>query len=72
MKATHKWGLPLSYEPHILGVERVPTSKEHAWFRDNGVQEPYELAAALYRETGDLERMTKIVQAHMGRSRRGI
>jgi hypothetical protein len=71
MKATHKWGVPLSFVPHILGVERVGSRQEHAWFRDNGIDDPYELAAALYRETGDLERMTRIVQAHMGRPRRG-
>jgi hypothetical protein len=71
MKAPHMWALPLCYEAHILGVEKVPTSREHAWFQDNGLKEPYELAAALYKGTGDLERMTKIVQAHMGRARRG-
>ena len=71
MKATHKWGLPLSYEAHILGVEKVATRHEHAFFRENGVDDPYELATALWQATGDLERMRKVLQAHVGRPRRG-
>jgi len=70
MRATDRWALPLSYEAHILGVETVGSRREHAWFREHGVDDPYELAAALWRETGDLERMRRIVQAHVGRGRR--
>jgi len=64
MRATDKWGLPLSYEAHILGVERVPSSREHQWFQDNGIDDPYELAAALYSAPRDVAAMTKIILAH--------
>lgn len=71
MRATDKWGLPLAYEAHILGVEKVATRYEHAWFREHGIDDPYELAAALWQATGDLERMRRVLQAHVGRGRRG-
>lgn len=64
MRATDKWGLPLSYEAHILGVERVASSREHQWFRDHGIEDPYELAAALYSAPRDVASMTRIILAH--------
>jgi hypothetical protein len=35
--------------------------------RAHGISDPLELAAALWSNTGDLDRMRKIVRAHMGR-----
>lgn len=68
-RATDKWGVPLSRIPHDA-VERIGSRHEHAWFRENGIADPYELAAALWQATGDLDRMRRVLQAHMGRPRR--
>lgn len=69
-RATDQWGLPLSRIPHDA-VERIGSRQEHAFFRENGVDDPYELAAALWQATGDLDRMRRVLQAHVGRGRRG-
>lgn len=65
-RATDQWGVPLSRIPHDA-LERIGSRLEHAFFRERGIADPYELAAALWQATGDLDRMRKIVQAHMGR-----
>lgn len=67
-KATDKWGVPLNWDDHLNGVERVGARRELEWFQARGIADPYELAAALWRATGDLERMRRIVLAHMGRT----
>ena len=69
-RATDRWGLPLSFDAHILGVERVPTNQELSWFRGNGIEDPYELAAALWNASPDVDRMVRIVQSHIGRPQR--
>jgi hypothetical protein len=35
--------------------------------RAHGIADPLELAAALWSASPDLDRMTKVLQAHMGR-----
>lgn len=67
MRATDKWGLPLTYEEHLNGVERVGSRRELEWFQAHGIADPYGLAKALWDASGDLPRMRAIVLAHMGR-----
>lgn len=69
MRSTDRWAVPLSHERH-MELERLGSRNEWAWFRANGIADPLELAAALWSNTGDLERMAKIVRAHMGRPAR--
>lgn len=68
MKATDKWGLPLTYENHLNGVERVGARRELEWFQARGIEDPHGLAKALWDASGDLPRMRAIVLAHMGRA----
>lgn len=70
MRATDRWAVPLLRIEHDE-LHRISSRLEEAWFRERGVDDVIELANALWKGTGDLERMTKIVQAHMGRGRRG-
>lgn len=69
-KATDRWAVPICREKHEE-VERVGSRNEWAWFKRHGIDDPLELAAALYRNTGDLERMQRVLEAHMGFARRG-
>jgi hypothetical protein len=69
-KATDRWAVPLTFHEHAE-LERLGSRHEEAWFRERGVNDVVELAAALWNGSGDLERMQKIEQAHMGRRRRG-
>jgi hypothetical protein len=52
-------------------VHGLSSRLEDAWFRERGIDDVIELASALWINTGDLERMWRVQQAHMGRSRRG-
>ena len=65
-RATDRWLVPLCRQAHDE-LERISSRLELSWFRERGIDDPVELAAALWANTGDLERMTRIVQAHMGR-----
>lgn len=65
-RATDRWCVPLSRTAHDE-LHRIGARGEDAWFRAHGIADVYELAAALWSATGDLERMTRVVQAHMGR-----
>jgi hypothetical protein len=69
-RATDRWAVPLTRAEHDE-LERISSRLEEAWFRERGVDDVVELAAALWTNTGDLERMWKVQQAHMGRARRG-
>jgi hypothetical protein len=69
-RATDRWAVPLTRAEHDE-LERISSRLEEAWFRERGVSDVVELAAALWANTGDLERMWKVQQAHMGRARRG-
>jgi hypothetical protein len=71
MRATDRWTVPLLRVEHDE-LHRISSRLEEAWFRERGIDDVIELAAALYANTGDLERMWKVQQAHMGRlTRRG-
>jgi hypothetical protein len=63
MKATDKWAVPLCRPCHD-SVERVGTHNEVSWFRDRGIAEPHELASALFKASGKLGQMVRILMAH--------
>lgn len=62
-KATDRWTVPLCREKHEE-VERIGSRNEWAWFKRHGIDDPLELAAALWRNTGDLDRMMRVIEAH--------
>jgi hypothetical protein len=62
-KATDRWAVPLCREKHEE-VERIGSRNEWAWFKKHGIEDPLELAAALWRNTGDLDRMLRVIEAH--------
>lgn len=64
MRAPDWWGVPLCAEAHLNGVERVGSRQEFAWFQANGIADVYELAAALWRVSPDIEAMNLIVSTH--------
>jgi hypothetical protein len=66
MRATDRWAVPLCHEKH-MELESLGSRKELGWFRDHGIEDPYELANALWNETGDLPRMISILMAHRGK-----
>jgi hypothetical protein len=70
MRATDRWTVPLLRVEHDE-LHRISSRLEEAWFRERGIADVIELANALWVNTGDLERMWKVQQAHMGRVRRG-
>jgi hypothetical protein len=63
-KATDRWAVPLCRAKHEE-VERIGSRNEQAWFRKHGIEDSLELAAALWRNTGDLDRMERVLRAHM-------
>ena len=69
-RATDRWAVPLKRDEHDQ-LERISSRLEEAWFRERGVSDVIELANALWINTGDLDRMLRVLQAHMGRGRRG-
>ena len=64
-KATDRWAVPLTRLEHDE-VHKVGSRGEVAWFKRNGIENPYDLANSLWKQTGDLERMEKIIQANLG------
>jgi hypothetical protein len=70
MKAPDWWGVPLCEDAHLNGVERVGTRNEFSWFQAHGIADVYELASALWNASPNIERMKKVLQAHMGRPAR--
>lgn len=64
-KATDRWTVPVCRSIHE-DLHKVGSRQEWEWFRKRGIEDPLELAAALYRNTGDLERMQRVLEAHMG------
>lgn len=70
MRATDRWAVPLLRIEHDE-LHRISSRLEEAWFRERGVGDVIELANAIYVNTGDLERMLRVLQAHVGRPRRG-
>lgn len=65
-KATDKWVLPLCREKHDE-LERLGSRREPGWFRDHGIDDPLALADALWRATGDIHRMARIIEASRAR-----
>jgi len=63
MSSPDKCGVPMCPECHLQGVERAGSKNELAWFSKRGI-EALELAAALWKATGDLPRMFAIVIEH--------
>jgi len=68
LKATDRWAVPLTEDEHLFGkdcVHSVGSRQEVAWFKKHGIENPYELASALWKASPDLETMTKIIEAHL-------
>ena len=65
MKATDKWVVPLCRSCHE-SVERAGTRNEVSWFKDRKIAEPHELALALFKASGKLGLMVRILMAHRG------
>jgi len=61
-KSTDRWAVPLTRDEHDE-VHKVGSRKEFAWFQDRGI-DCYGLASALWTNTGDLERMDKIIEGN--------
>lgn len=62
-KSSNRWAIPLCYECHINGVERVGSRQEAAWFRERGIL-CLDLAAALFANSHSLAAMRKVLRAH--------
>jgi len=62
LRSTDRWAVPMSHEAH-MEVERAGARNETAWFRERGIGS-HELAQDLWAATGDIPKMTRIVNAH--------
>lgn len=62
-KATDKWTVPMCRRDHEE-VERIGSRNEVAWFKGRGIADVRELAEALWANTGDLDRMRAVIEAH--------
>jgi hypothetical protein len=62
-RATDRWAVPLSRWKHDE-LENLGSRKEREWFRAHGIEDPLELANALFLATGDLVRMEAVLAAH--------
>lgn len=49
---------------HHNEIERLGSRREFAWFQDNFGIHPHALAEALWRSTGNLQAMSRILLAH--------
>lgn len=69
MRSRDKWAVPLTRDEHDH-LEAQGSRNELAWFKKNGIENPYELASALWKASPNLETMTNIIHAHIeaGRS----
>lgn len=63
VKSTDKWAVPLCKWQHHADVERLGSRREVEWFDQYGI-DPHDLANALWKSTGSLERMLKVLVAH--------
>lgn len=63
VRSTDKWGVPLC-PVHHDAVERAGKKNELRWFADNGVADVVWLASALWKASGDLPKMTRVVITH--------
>lgn len=65
LRSTDRWAVPLSHDLH-MDLERAGSRNEVRWFQERGIEDPHELAVALWNNTGDLGRMIKVLMAHRG------
>lgn len=65
LKATDRWAVPMTRAEHEE-VHRVGSRKEEEWFLARGV-DIYSLANGLWQQSGDLERMLRVMEAHCER-----
>ncbi len=63
LKAEDRWALPLEHESHMAS-HRVSSRDERGWFLERGI-DPHALAKALWLATGNLERMRRVLAAHI-------
>lgn len=63
-RSTDRWAVPLSRKMHDQ-LEALGSRREREWFLQHGIEDPLELANALWNNTGDLERMKAVLMAHM-------
>ena len=66
-KSSNRWAIPLCYECHINGVERLGSRQEAAWFRERGIL-CLDLAAALYANSHSFEAMMNVLKTHREKS----
>jgi hypothetical protein len=64
MRATDKWGVPLSFEAHILGVETRGSREEINWFKAQGVDNVHAVAKALWEASPDFDSMYRVILEH--------
>lgn len=68
MKATDRWAVPLFYARH-WDLENIGSRREFDFFMEHGIN-PYDLANALWANTGDLVRMSRVLKAHQEQARK--
>ena len=64
LRSRDKWAVPLTRDEHDH-VHSFGSRQEVAWFKKHGIENPYELASALWKASPDLETMAKIIEAHL-------
>jgi hypothetical protein len=64
LRSTDQFAVPLCGYPHHFDVERLGSRREIRWFRENGIFDVEELATALWRASGDFDKMLAILAAH--------
>jgi len=69
MRSTDKWAVPLC-RTHHDEVERAGSRNEPAVFSRWHIEDALQLASDLWKSTGDMAKMTKIVLAHKGLTRK--
>ena len=62
-RSSDRWAVPLC-RAHHDEVERLASSREIEWFAGLGIDEPWELAAALWRVTNDRDAMIRVLMTH--------
>lgn len=63
VRSSDKWGVPMCMADHDA-VERAGARNELRWFKERGVDDVVWLASALWKATGNLPAMVKIVITH--------
>lgn len=63
MKSVHRWGVPLLHHLH-MELHAKGSRNEPAWFRERGIDDPLQLANALWMNTGNLAAMIKVLLAN--------